>query len=274
MSKSKKKAASKRQKESQIKADMLKDLDRFAGSSEEENGGSDVDTDDESLVSTNEEKLQTEKKPGKESKQLRRSKALADGGEADASSNENDDDDSSSDEDEYGISSLNSSLVRDDESDGKERRLLPKMNGLESSGMAGAMAKILGLSEQKSSSTVILSKTTTPLQKLQQKEKAQAAALQSKQKIRREVNLTAMHVPLSAATSKSLVMKNSNGKNGLRLAKEIEVESMHRRVATRGVVALFNTIAKHQQEKAQQVRQHGEKNTSFFTLYLILSNIW
>ena len=260
VSKSKKNAASKKQKELKMKAELLKDLDRFAGSSEEEKGGSEMDTDDESLVPTNEDDLLVERKPRKEStgRHVPTGPDLVDGDEADASSNENNDD-SSSDEDEYGVSSLNSTLVRVNDSDKNGEGPLPKKNSSESNGMAGAMAKILGLSEPKSSS-VILSKTTTPLQKLQKKEKAEAAALQSKRRDRREVNLTAMHVPLSAATSKSLVKKkNSNEKNGLRLAKEIEIESMHRRVATRGVVALFNTIAKHQQEKAQQVRYYCEK---------------
>ena len=247
VNKSKKKTSPKDKNDFKRKEELLKDLDRFAGSSEED----DDDVDDES---TNQDLPQNTKARNK-SKNPNLGTIHANGDDADASSNGEHEDDSSSDEDEYGISSLNSSIVRGDdlEKEGEHQFAITKSS--ESDGMAGAMAKILGLNPPKSSSSVILSKTTTPLQKLQQKEKAEKAALKAKQRIRREVNLIAMHVPLSAATSKSLGKRASTGTNGLRLAKEIETESMHRRVATRGVVALFNTIAKHQQEKAQQVRQ-------------------
>jgi len=119
-------------------------------------------------------------------------------------------------------------------------------------------------SSQLSSSNVILSKTITPLQKLQNEMKEQEETLRNKRKERREVNLLSMHIPLSAATSKrpihhaSKKKKNKNksmstgSMDGVAMAKELEVERMHRRVATRGVVALFNTITKHQQQKIQQ----------------------
>ena len=139
-----------------------------------------------------------------------------------------------------------------------------------SAGMAGAMARILGAgagaapakrkdvpaaaasTSGTKSGSVILSKTTTPLQRLQQKQKTADAALREKRRLRRETNLTAMHVPLSAATSRPLV---DGGKSAV--AVELEEERAHRRVATRGVVALFNAISKHQQKaREEQSAEH------------------
>ena len=121
--------------------------------------------------------------------------------------------------------------------------------------MANAMSRILG-TESKSkteksppSSSVVLAKTVTPLQKLQQKEKEQQKAMKEKRKANRERNLTALHLPLSIATTNSI---DSGGQSSV--AKELEQERFHRRVATRGVVALFNAITQHQKNSLIDVR--------------------
>ena len=118
-----------------------------------------------------------------------------------------------------------------------------------SAGMAGAMTRILGVA---GGSAAVLSKTKTPLQKLQEKQKSVDAALREKRRERRDTNLTAMHVPLSAATSRPLLTSDADGQTTTTtmirsaIAQELEEERAHRRVATRGVVALFNAISKHQ----------------------------
>jgi len=123
--------------------------------------------------------------------------------------------------------------------------------------MANAMSKILETSSKMKSkrdnisSSVVLAKTVTPLQKLQQKEKEQRKAMKEKRLANRERNLTALHLPLSIATTNSI---DSGGK--LSVAKELEQERFHRRVATRGVVALFNAITQHQRNTS------GEKHDS------------
>lgn len=213
---------------------------------------------------------------------------LADGEEADASSHgeTTDEDDYSTDEDEYGEnvtkkgihsaidSKRKSNKVKNDEntssdsdegSDNEFENEFANQNHtvIQSSGqtgMAGAMAKILGLSAPSSTDKkkpIILSKTITPLQKLQKKEQSEENALIKKQKLRREVNLTALHIPLSVASSTpNFRNKKTDPDSAAKaIAKEVEVERMHRRVATRGVVALFNTITKHQQQRAQQAAE-------------------
>mmetsp|Transcript_31736 Transcript_31736/g.74693 ORF Transcript_31736/g.74693 Transcript_31736/m.74693 type:complete len:339 (-) Transcript_31736:65-1081(-) len=113
--------------------------------------------------------------------------------------------------------------------------------------MANVMSKILGTKatnlDNKSahSSSVVLAKTVTPLQKLQQKEKEQQKAIKEKRRSNRERNLTALHLPLSIATT-NIIQPGAQ----LSVAKELEQERFHRRVATRGVVALFNAITQHQ----------------------------
>ena len=121
--------------------------------------------------------------------------------------------------------------------------------------MANAMSRILGTrmatSSKKSAPTlsVVLAKTVTPLQKLQQKEKEEQKAMKEKRQANRERNLTALHIPLSIATTNTI-------QPGVQLsvAKELEQERFHRRVATRGVVALFNAITQHQKTNNTDVR--------------------
>jgi len=243
---------------------ILKDLDRFAGSSEEEGDGegpNDVDTDDESLDSNKDAReMQIDEEPSNDR-------------------DDNDDNGSSSDEDEYGVPAVNkktATRVRanrkkgghdsdDDDGDDDESEDDFDLPVASETGMAGAMARILGLaapSKAKQQKAVVLSKTITPLQKLQKKEKEEHDAFRSKRKQRRDVNLTAMHIPLSAATSRPVLGKDDGTDMVANaMANEIEQESKHRRVATRGVVALFNTIAKHQQQRAQQQVSYALKLT-------------
>jgi Rrp15p len=113
----------------------------------------------------------------------------------------------------------------------------------EASGMANAMTRILGMQTKKGTTSVVLSKTVTPLQRLQKEEKERAWAAKEKRKINRDRNLMALHIPLSVASSNTTTTNASNC-----LVKELELERTHRRVATRGVVALFNAIAQHQND--------------------------
>lgn len=107
--------------------------------------------------------------------------------------------------------------------------------------MAGVMARILGTSTIASrASSVVLAKTTTPLQRLQQKEKEKLHIVKLKHQANRERNLSALHIPLSVATSINI------DEGRISITKELEQERFHRRVATRGVVALFNAISQHQ----------------------------
>jgi hypothetical protein len=136
-------------------------------------------------------------------------------------------------------------------------------------GMANAMARILGgqltmqpektseSASKKGTKPVILSKTTTPLQRLQQKMKTEEQALRQKRLNRRAENLSAMRLPLAPSAGMSAEKlwketKKSNRKRNIEddndaaaIANEIEGERTHRRIATRGVVALFNAISKH-----------------------------
>mmetsp|Transcript_8287 Transcript_8287/g.11825 ORF Transcript_8287/g.11825 Transcript_8287/m.11825 type:complete len:281 (-) Transcript_8287:333-1175(-) len=176
----------------------------------------------------------------------------------------------SSDEDEYGASiqqgkkrKNSQESFSDNESelgiDGDDDRQLTKRqkNMKGQMGMAGAMSRILGMSSASStkSKPIVLSKTITPLQRQQKKEKSVEASLREKQTQRRRANLTSMHIPLSAATTRPLKNGNHDSLMGKAISEELEFERIHRRVATRGVVALFNAISKHQQERAQMAAE-------------------
>jgi hypothetical protein len=116
------------------------------------------------------------------------------------------------------------------------------------SGMANAMSRILGTTSKAGNASVVLSKTTTPLQRMALKEKEHEKEVREKRRANKERNLTALHVPLSVATSSLTNAAVSTGSVG----KELEQERAHRRVATRGVVALFNAIAQHQKKNEVQ----------------------
>lgn len=200
MGKQKNKKSSKRKTE-----ETEKDLDCFAGSSEEEADDSSDDNNDGSDV----------EEPKKEPKN--------DEGPEDASVSSKDDESIS---DELELSK------QDDEGE-----------VLFASGMANAMSRILGTTSNAGSASVILSKTTTPLQRMALKEKQHEKELRDKRRADRERNLAALHVPLSVATTSTNAAGTSES-----VGKELEQERTHRRVATRGVVALFNAIAQHQKK--------------------------
>ena len=146
---------------------------------------------------------------------------------------------SGDDEDDHNNDEDDSSSIEEEEMDAATK-------------MANAMSRILGTNSDKKStpaSSVVLAKTFTPLQKLQRKEKEEQNAIKEKRRANRERNLTALHLPLSIATTNTI---QSGGQ--LSVAKELEQERFHRRVATRGVVALFNAITQHQKTNNPVVR--------------------
>jgi Rrp15p len=185
------------------------ELDRFAGSSESEQElESELDHDDEKGEST------THIKPSKHAP------TKEDHPQNKGNDNNNDTDDDDDDDDDV------AQYERD--SDGP-------------TGLASAMSKILGTRIQQGTPSVILSKTTTPLQRMAKVEQEKAKEAKEKRRVNREKKLEALHVPLSVATT-----THTLGSAGL--VKELELERAHRRVATRGVVALFNAIAQHQKK--------------------------
>ena len=275
LSKSKKDVAA---KEREIR---LKNLDQFAGSSDEEDGdgtleiqkasgkaAAEAESDEKSGDSSDDYEQYDQGGPRRRggvgarkrsdsaddkadtpstAKKGRRRKE-----EAESSDNDDDEDD---DGDAYGEDEFGADQD-DDDDDAKEMESADEFEGgdtslsavaSKSAGMAGAMTRILGVAG--GSAAGVLSKTKTPLQKLQEKQKSVDAALREKRRERRDTNLTAMRVPLSAATSRPLLTSDADGPTTMirsAIAQELEVERAHRRVATRGVVALFNAISKHQ----------------------------
>lgn len=215
-------------------------LDRFAGSSDEED----------------EEKSMA---PPALASAVLNSRSDADDEFEDDKSNNDDDDDDDDDNDKndeflHGDKNLDNEkrIVGNDEDDD-----LSSVEGEEldaASKMANVMSRILGTKTKGNnkkdalSSSVVLAKTVTPLQKLQQKEKEQQKAIKEKRQANRERNLTALHLPLSIATT-----NNIEASGQLFVAKELEQERFHRRVATRGVVALFNAITQHQKNSTTDV---------------------
>jgi Rrp15p len=138
-------------------------------------------------------------------------------------------------------------------------------------GMANAMARILGgalFSASKVPSSrngdqhvkpldetkpVVLSKTKTPLQvQAAKEEKARRELLETRRIHKEKRQLTALHIPLSVATARTFSGEPSSSTIGASsIATELEQERMHRRVATRGIVVLFNAIATHQVNPTQ-----------------------
>ena len=149
----------------------------------------------------------------------------------DKDSDDNDDDDSDDDDADF------------DHYENQQRQ----KNG--SVGMASAMTKILGdfapaAKKQKlAGGSAVLSKTVTPLQRQLQKEKELAKAMRLKRREKVMNPLPALHIPLSVATT-SITL----GEKPMSVTHELEQERSHRRVATRGVVALFNAVAQHQKK--------------------------
>eukprot|EP00980_Cylindrotheca_fusiformis_P029330 scaffold23297_cov132-Cylindrotheca_fusiformis.AAC.8 len=220
-------ARSKSRRRSEVEIDR-KELDRFAGSSDEE--------EEDPKTSANE--------------------------------HDEDDKDSMSNSSIEGLVGKGKNQYPSDDDD--EEEVVEAEVGLESSSakMANAMARILGTTTHKTGvSSVVLSKTTTPLQRMQFKEKEQAKALREKRKVNRERNLTALHIPLSVATT------NTIETGGQSVAKELENERLHRRVATRGVVALFNAITQHQKATEGDQTHSRQKDAPKETKHSFLDKI-
>ncbi len=241
-------------------------LDRFAGSSEEDD---DDVVEDEEIASPTDRMISNKKKKvesfstdeeslGEQMKEEKDSRSVS-------SSSDDDDDD-----DEYGVgSTANGPMFLSGNEGESSQQMLPQ------SGMAGAMSRILGLStsnnnkKNSDNQNIVLSKTKTPLQKLQLKEKEERLQAKEQRKERRSERLTCMHIPLLAATT--FQMNNSTKS----MTQELELERMHRRVATRGVVALFNAIAQHQQNQTTQELQvvsffQQQRNYSSLMFYFVV----
>lgn len=133
----------------------------------------------------------------------------------------------------------------EDREEEEEEEVDPDVENAPSSGMANAMARILGTQVKTSSASAVLAKTVTPLQRMAKKEKERMDEAREKRQANRERKLTALHIPLSVATTRATKSDESRS-----IVNELELERTHRRVATRGVVALFNAITQHQKGTA------------------------
>jgi hypothetical protein len=204
--------AGKKKSRKQVEIDPKEvDLGRFAGSSDEEDevdqvdpSGHGVDSESNAEASDDEQSLSKNNEPDNNDEKAQ---------------------DSSNDEDSEQEEMMMGTVLRTEEIVDSSAK------------MANAMARILGTTTK---SSVVLSKTTTPLQRMQKEEKEAQKALKAKRQMKKERNLNSLHIPLSVATT---FMVEGGGRS---VSKELEKERFHRRVATRGVVALFNAISSHQ----------------------------
>ena len=314
----------KKQEEQKQLEEELENLDRFAGSSDEddEEDGDDsevedvVDGDeDDGLPAVDMQDDDDDDDDEEEVKQTKSNKSKAretskDSQTPKGKNNEktkvtkskvaNKEEDSSSDDDDNDYKNYNNKDKDDNDQDDEESSsdddddeiLSPGTS--RSNGMSNAMSRILGLgsthAEPSAASTaapIILSKTTTPLQRLQQKIKTEEQATRIKRQNRRVDNLSAMRLPLAPSAGMSAeklwkqTKKNTKNKkeskeeeegnamnsNAIAIANEIDAERSHRRIATRGVVALFNAISKHRQavvaeaaaKEAEKLRKREEE---------------
>jgi hypothetical protein len=300
----KSKSHKKKQEEKKQLEDELQNLERFAGSSDEEEGSNGEDNDEPS----GEEEVPIRDREG-EQKRYGDGNSGSESGGSDSDEVDDDDDvyqeetkapkahkkdnnnkeesesENSGDEDsEDDYADATKSSDNDDEIISSD----PSFKIEKGVGMANAMARILGgvstikaseAASKKGTKNVILSKTTTPLQRLQQKMKTEEQALRQKRLNRRAENLSAMRLPLAPSAGMSAEKLRSENKKSKRkrdmkddndaaaIANEIEGERTHRRIATRGVVALFNAISKHRaavaadatakEEEKRQAREEG-----------------
>lgn len=220
---SKRKQVAKRKREVEVEEE---DLDRFAGSSDEEEQNENSDEEEE------------EKPPMSSEKNV---------------------DDDQYDADEQSLDSP--SQTRQEELDSSDDSEEEQERDRRSKGMASAMARILGASSGGTQS-VILSKTKTPIQKLAEEEKQKEKEMREKRQANREKQLVAFHEPLSVASLSTFVTPDGSGARS-NISKELEQERVLRRVATRGVVALFNAIAQHQNKAGDATDNAAEqKNES------------
>lgn len=262
-----------------------KDLDRFAGSSDDD------DEDDDEIVNKNSDdddghhhadqrtnkqgsnvksesngEVNVKSRDRKNTVKKQTQKDENTGNDDDSGVHADADEEEAEDDDKDEVSNDESSQSSDSDDNLDD-------TGVSSSGakgMASAMARILGTkkatetahpkttttkkqqlpSPSETSNLVVLSKTKTPLQRMAEQEKQKERQMREKRRLNRERHLAAMHTPLSVATTAHIATAGSRS-----VAKELEQERMHRRVATRGVVALFNAIAQHQKGGPQQQQQ-------------------
>ena len=267
-------ASKKQQDKDQLEAE-LKNLDRFAGSSDEEsdaedqsknndddeNEGADIDSENESSDGESDNVDPADSDDGISEEDMKEAAAE----HTAPANNTPHEDESNSEESDNDYQDANDEVDSDEDNFGGDTKAL---------GMSNAMSRILGgsgsLEPKKAIATtnVVLSKTTTPLQRLQQKIKNEEAALRQKRRERRSENLLAMRLPLAPTAGMSAeklkrqkgAKENDLTRNAKAIALEIESERTHRRIATRGVVALFNAISKHRsQVAAEQTAKEEEK---------------
>ena len=270
------KSSTAKQKKDELEK-QLADLDRFAGSSDEDSVEPKIrdheDPDREDDVSS------SSSYPGADSD--------VDDAEGDGSASSSEDDYTDVFQENMKNPSKNVSPSDDggNGSDGSsdDEAMFTQSADSKSAGLANAMSNILGgFSEKRDPKSVILSKTTTPLQRLQQKIKSEEQELKQKRQSRREQNLSCMRVPLAPTAGMSAeklwkqhakkskrkrgdrpdgpeAQEEYQSKNGAAIANEIESERTHRRIATRGVVALFNAISKHRAAVAAEAAAKEEE---------------
>ncbi|GMI05775.1 hypothetical protein TrRE_jg10104 [Triparma retinervis] len=226
--------------------EQLKDIDRFNGSSESEGEGdnngdnNDVNEDDEDwesehkglqATSDTDGSAGSDSEDGEEQIEMKGEREGVDVGSDNDLDNDLDN--------EHGGDS-------DDDGDGDD--LNGKLKG--GMGMAGAMSKILAsagaLSESsrmKGKESLVLAKTVTKHMKVITKEEREERAMKKKRAERRKKNLKVMYVPTKSGDP-----------------MVIESERTLRRVATRGVVALFNAISTHQHEAKLEAEPEDRKS--------------
>jgi len=316
-------AFKKDQEEKKKLEEDLENLDRFAGSSDEEDDtdASDVGDDDDDDGDDHQEMVGDGAEDGRDQSSnsedseddyddvYREEMKSAKGGVEQRKNPVKAMDDANKEE-EDGNSSEND--YNDEERSDDDDEMVPTgPRDAKSLGMANAMSRILGGGGQSmfmpppsssedadkdatsisratnNNKPVILSKTITPLQRLQQKIRTEERALRTKRQNRRAENLSAMRLPLAPTAEmsaerlwkqkkKKKVSSGSEKKRGssewddeenggsgnddaVAVVAEIEAERTHRRIATRGVVALFNAISKHRAAVAAEVTEREEE---------------
>ena len=279
------KSSAAKQKKDELE-EQLADLDRFAGSSDDA-GSSDEDSVDQNASDDEDPDDKEDDESSASSSDRGTGMDKADRQthpEGDGSASSSEDDYTDVFEENMKNPSKNVSPTGDggDSSDGNsdDEVMFPQSADSKSAGLSNAMSRILGgFSEKRDPKSVILSKTTTPLQRLQQKIKSEEQELRQKRQSRREQNLSCMRVPLAPTAGMSAeklwkqhakkskrkrgdgpeVQDEYQSKNAAAIANEIESERTHRRIATRGVVALFNAISKHRAAVAAEAAAKEEE---------------
>ncbi len=256
----------KKSKTNPIAAEPSESLDRFAGSSEEEDNEDDGDNDELQQKVIGDGKIDTNVKgtdknvgngsvlPVVKPRSTTGSvtpRATNDNADADADEYEGGND-SESDEDDKDEEENDDEEIHDNEDEEAEPQFQI------TTGMANAMNRILSAPIKSKAATtggtpvaIVLSKTKTPLQIQAEKEKKVHETLKESRRVKRERQIKALHVPLTVATNSFAAMNRSTNATSSSLTRELEMERMHRRVATRGIVALFNAISHHQVKPEQ-----------------------